>query len=116
MTVDNPAGTDAGYSVHADSAMTIGPVSLFDTTPDNKIHGANMGPIWVWQDPAGPHVGPMNLAIWDAITVYADRAMSSRWRQMSWRQTGAKTSATTMLTGLRLYCHMSHTSWHAAIK
>ena len=23
-----------------------------------------MGPIWGWQDPGGPHVGPMNLAIW----------------------------------------------------
>ena len=28
------------------------------------VHGANMGPIWGWQDPGGPHVGPMNLAIW----------------------------------------------------
>ena len=32
--------------------------------PDNKVHGANMGPIWGRQDPGGPHVGPMNLAIW----------------------------------------------------
>ena len=31
---------------------------------DSKIHGANMGPIWGRQDPGGPHVGPMNLAIW----------------------------------------------------
>ena len=31
---------------------------------DNKVHGANMGPIWGRQDPGGPHVGPMNLAIW----------------------------------------------------
>ena len=23
-----------------------------------------MGPIWGRQDPCGPHVGPMNLAIW----------------------------------------------------
>ena len=34
-------------------------------TPDSKVHGANMGPIWGRQDPGGPHVGPMNLAIWD---------------------------------------------------
>ena len=34
------------------------------TTPDSKVHGANMGPIWGRQDPGGPHVGPMNLAIW----------------------------------------------------
>ena len=32
--------------------------------PDSKIHGANMGPIWGWQDPGEPHVGPMNFAIW----------------------------------------------------
>ena len=34
--------------------------------PDNRVHEANMGPIWGQQDPGGPHVGPMNLAIWDA--------------------------------------------------
>ena len=33
--------------------------------PDSKVHGANVGPIWGRQDPGGPHVGPMNLAIWD---------------------------------------------------
>ena len=32
--------------------------------PDSKIHGANMGPIWGRQDPGGPHVVPMNFAIW----------------------------------------------------
>ena len=35
--------------------------------PDSKVHGANMGPIWGRQDPGGPHVGPMNLVIWDGI-------------------------------------------------
>ena len=35
---------------------TCGPPS------DSKVHGANM---WA---PGGPHVGPMNLAIWDVIT------------------------------------------------
>ena len=29
---------------------------------ESKVHGANMGPIWDWQDPGGPHVGPMNFA------------------------------------------------------
>ena len=33
-------------------------------SPDSKVHGANMGPIWGRQDPGGPHVGPMNFAIW----------------------------------------------------
>ena len=32
--------------------------------PDSKVHGANMGPIWGRQDPGGPHVGPVNFAIW----------------------------------------------------
>ena len=35
--------------------------------PDSKVHGANMGPIWGRQDPGGPHVGPMNFAIWDHL-------------------------------------------------
>ena len=34
------------------------------TFVDNKIHGANMGPIWGRQDPGGPRVGPMNFAMW----------------------------------------------------
>ena len=37
------------------------------TYSDNKIHGANKGPIWGRQDPGGPNVGPMNFAIWVAI-------------------------------------------------
>ena len=32
--------------------------------PDSKVHGANMEPIWGQQGPGGPHVGPMNFAIW----------------------------------------------------
>ena len=32
--------------------------------PESKVHGANMGPIWGQQDPAGPHVGHINFAIW----------------------------------------------------
>ena len=26
-----------------------------------------MGPIWDRQDPGGPHVGPMNFAIWESL-------------------------------------------------
>ena len=36
--------------------------------PDSKVHGANMGPTWCRQDPGGPHVGPMNFAIWEVMT------------------------------------------------
>ena len=34
------------------------------TFPDSKVYVANIGPTWGGQDPGGPHVGPMNLAIW----------------------------------------------------
>ena len=44
--------------------------------PDSKTHGANMGPTWGWQDPGGPHVGPMNLTIWVAIQMYPH---GTRW-------------------------------------
>ena len=35
--------------------------------PDSKVHGANMGPTWGRQDPGGPHVGPINFAIWASL-------------------------------------------------
>ena len=34
-----------------------------DCMPDSKVHGSNMGPIWVLSAPDGPHVGLMNLVI-----------------------------------------------------
>ena len=43
------------------------PRPAFTNTPDSKVYGANMGPIWGRQDPGGPHVGPMNFAIWDCV-------------------------------------------------
>ena len=47
-------------------AITVHIVHMIwqETYPDSKVHGANMGLIWGWQDPGGPHVGPMNFAIW----------------------------------------------------
>ena len=38
--------------------------SPWNSFPDSKVHGAIMGPIWGRQDPGGPYIGPMNLAIW----------------------------------------------------
>ena len=37
------------------------------TGPDSMVNGANMGPIWGRQDPGGPHVVPMNFAIWGKL-------------------------------------------------
>ena len=47
-------------------------------TPDSKIHGANMGPIWGRQVRGGPHVGTMNFAIcnnifWTDVLVRYDK-------------------------------------------
>ena len=35
--------------------------------PDSNVHGANMGPTWGQQDPGGPYVGHMDLAIWEGF-------------------------------------------------
>ena len=37
-------------------------VLVFRRVGNNKVHGANMGPIWGRQDPGGPHGGSMNFA------------------------------------------------------
>ena len=40
------------------------PFAHMTASSDSKVHGADMGPIWGRQAPGGPHVGPMNFAIW----------------------------------------------------
>ena len=40
------------------------------TIPENKVNGANMGLIWGRQEPGGPHVGPMKLAIRDFANIF----------------------------------------------
>ena len=52
-------------------------------TPDSKVHGANMGPIWVLSATDGPHVGPMNLAITDAYVIYSAFIPSYRPRAVA---------------------------------
>ena len=36
-----------------------------EVNPDNRVYVANMVPTWGRQDPGGPHVGPVNLIIWE---------------------------------------------------
>ena len=51
--------------------MVLWPFNIFNRNymtgkrafPDNKVHGANMGPTLVLSTPDGPHVCPMNLAM-----------------------------------------------------
>ena len=44
----------------------------------SKVHGANMGPIWGLQEPDGPHVDPMNFAIWGEVK--DPRCWTAVWR------------------------------------
>ena len=44
--------------------VNISTFALKRSNPDSKVHGANMGPTWDRQDPGGPDVGPMKIAIW----------------------------------------------------
>ena len=60
VIMSNPLGGETGISRE----------NQVNTVPDSKVHGAYMGPIWGRQDPDGPHVGPMNVAIWDGLWVW----------------------------------------------
>ena len=44
--------------------------------PNGKVRGANMVSIWGRQDPGGPHVGTLNLAIW--VTVWRNIHMANK--------------------------------------
>ena len=41
----------------------IGVGACMPMSPDSKVRGANIGPIWDRQNPCAPDVGPMNFAI-----------------------------------------------------
>ena len=58
------------------SILATGALVLKQDYPDSKVHGANMGPIWGWQDPVGPHVGPINLVIWVGVVDTLQEALS----------------------------------------
>ena len=64
--------------------------------PDSKVHGANMGPIWGWQDPGGPHVGPMNFAIW----VYFHFRGSGQYSELI--SEGQMSSTSTLVLSIKL--------------
>ena len=54
--------------IRLNAMFAVGDTKLFKIkTLDSQVHGANMGPIWGRQDPAGPHVGPM-LAPWTLLS------------------------------------------------
>ena len=57
---------------------------LLETVPDNKVHGANMGPTWVLSAPERPHVGPMNHAIRGISLAVGFMATSNASKQRSY--------------------------------
>ena len=60
-------------------------VRLWNTFPDSKVHGANMGPTWVLSSPGGPHVGPKNLAIWVVTWYEICVHVCDIWVWQAWR-------------------------------
>ena len=64
--------------------LVSGQLLLWESCPDNKVHGPNMGHIWGWQDPGGPHVGPMNFAVWVDALYYLSNPME--WLLTHWGQ------------------------------
>ena len=53
-------------------------------TPDSKVHGANMEPIWGRQDPGGRHVGPMNFAIWGTVDILPHEGDNTERKYNGW--------------------------------
>ena len=51
------------------SLCTVYDLVIKHPNPDNKVHEDNMGPTWGPQDPGGPHVFPMSLAILEELTL-----------------------------------------------
>ena len=58
--------------------------SVLHNHPDSKVHGANMGPVWGQQDPGGPHIGHMKLAIWADHRGHNKPNISSMWIYMKY--------------------------------
>ena len=56
---------------------------MMNQAPDSKVHGANMGSIWGRQDPGGPHVGPMNFAIWGSMPNQPRSPLIAYWLMLS---------------------------------
>ena len=52
-------------------------------TPSSKVHGTNMGPTCGRQDPGGPHVGHVNLAIWDKMCI---KKTLLKWNELTIQQ------------------------------
>ena len=74
----------AWYQIHESVAAERTAWWPLIAIPESKVHGTNVGPSWGRQDQGGPHVGPMNFAIWDAPIClhHDDEALSLRLRNI----------------------------------
>ena len=53
---------------------------------DSKVDGANMGSTWVLLAPDGPHVGPMNFAIWASMHLLNSLGiLQIAWKFSKWK-------------------------------
>ena len=66
----------------------VGDIAIHCSTPDSKVHGANMGPTWVLSAPGGPHEGLMNFALWVYKAFFFERECDMQlWKW--WARAGA---------------------------
>ena len=72
-------------------------------TPESKVHGANMGPTWGRQDPGGPHVGHMNLAIWEHYFLLTDHV----WREYIGHRFSKHGVSNQVMRSFRVFCVLS---------
>ena len=89
--------------------------------PDNKVHGANMGPIRGPQDPGGPHVGPIPWTLLsgqasEVFILQTSKSSSNEHEQQYWCETRGnflrKRLKIAILTylGAQNEAHITHTS------
>ena len=62
--------------------LWIQPQHSMECIPNSKFHGTNMGPIWGRQHPGGPHVGPMNVVIWDWFQILWVMEATVAWKNV----------------------------------
>ena len=65
-----PAGWGHHQKFRNQHSANLSSIWYIMTFPDSKVHGTNIGPIRGRQDPGGPHVGPINFAIWVMILIH----------------------------------------------
>ena len=74
-------------TLDANFVITV-PVCVLETNryriPEGKVHVANMVPIRGRHDPGGPHVGPMNFAVWDNLWLTVNNCFVTREAVRQW--------------------------------